>query len=103
MMAKAALEMQEEEKETGVNESDLARPQNFIFNLILICIAGEFGVEAAHIAIVMGVCRNCATFISPVVPATFLGIGLAGVEIKDHIKKLSISLLFLIKFYHCRT
>ena len=30
---------------------------------------------------------NCATFISPVVPATFLGTGLAGVEIKDHIKK----------------
>lgn len=35
----------------------------------------------------MVVCRNCATFISLVVPATFLGVGLAGVEIKDHIKK----------------
>lgn len=35
----------------------------------------------------MVVCRNCATFISPVVPATFLGIGLADVEIKDHIKR----------------
>ena len=34
----------------------------------------------------MAVCRNCATFISPVAPATYLGIGLAGVEIKDHIK-----------------
>ena len=45
---------------------------------ILISIAGEFGVEATHIAIVMVVCRNCATF---------LGGGLAGVEIKDHIKK----------------
>ena len=205
VMAKAALEIQEEEEEAGVKESDLARPQNFIFNLILtlvvivclifvkvpsyyvfmigcvialfvnypgaklqnkiikshsgpaimmastilsagvflgvmeqseimmhmanvlaglipqsmgrflpvvigllavpltllfdtdsfffglmpilISIAGEFGVEAAHIAIVMVVCRNCATFISPVVPATFLGIGLAGVEIKDHIKR----------------
>ena len=54
---------------------------------ILISIAGELGVEATHIAIVMVVCRNCATFISPVVPATFLGVGLAGVEIKDHIKK----------------
>ena len=48
---------------------------------ILISIAGEFGVEATHIAIVMVVCRNCATFISLVVPATFLGVGLAGVEI----------------------
>ena len=57
VMEKVALEMQEEEE------------------------------EATHIAIVMVVCRNCATFISPVVPATFLGVGLAGVEIKDHIKK----------------
>jgi CitMHS family citrate-Mg2+:H+ or citrate-Ca2+:H+ symporter len=34
----------------------------------------------------MVVCRNCATFISPMVPATLLGTGLAEVEIKDHIK-----------------
>lgn len=62
---------------------------SFFFGLmpILISISGEFGIRAEHIAIVMVVCRNCATFISPVVPATFLGIGLAGVEIKDHIKK----------------
>ncbi len=61
---------------------------SFFFGLmpIIISIAEEFGVPAAHIAVVMVVCRNCATFISPVVPATFLGIGLAGVEIKDHIK-----------------
>ena len=39
---------------------------------ILISIAGEFGVEATHIAIVMVVCRNCATFISPMVPAPSL-------------------------------
>lgn len=61
---------------------------SFFFGLmpVLIEIAGNFGVLPAHIAIVMVVCRNCATFISPVVPATFLGIGLADVEIKDHIK-----------------
>ena len=53
---------------------------------VLISIGNKFGVDPAHIAITMVVCRNCATFISPVVPATFLGIGLAGVEIKDHIK-----------------
>ncbi len=53
---------------------------------VLIGIGNKFGVDPAHIAITMVVCRNCATFISPVVPATFLGIGLAGVEIKDHIK-----------------
>ena len=53
---------------------------------VLIGVGSKFGVNPAHIAIAMVVCRNCATFISPVVPATFLGVGLAGVEIKDHIK-----------------
>ena len=53
---------------------------------VLIGVGNQFGVDPAHTAITMVVCRNCATFISPVVPATFLGIGLAGVEIKAHIK-----------------
>lgn len=61
---------------------------SYFFGLlpVLIGIGDTFGVNPAHIAIAMVVCRNCATFISPVVPATFLGVGLAGVEIKDHIK-----------------
>lgn len=61
---------------------------SYFFGLlpVLIGIGEQFGVDPAHIAISMVVCRNCATFISPVVPATFLGVGLAGVEIKDHIK-----------------
>ncbi len=54
---------------------------------VLISIGNAFGVNPVHTAVAMVVCRNCATFISPVVPATFLGVGLAGVEIKDHIKK----------------
>ena len=53
---------------------------------VLISVGNQFGVNPAHIAIAMVVCRNCAPFISPVAPATYLGIGLAGVEIKDHIK-----------------
>lgn len=61
---------------------------SYFFGLlpVLIGIGNQFGVNPAHTAIAMVVCRNCATFISPVVPATFLGTGLAGVEIKDHIK-----------------
>lgn len=61
---------------------------SYFFGLlpVLMGIGNEFGVDPAHTAIAMVVCRNCATFISPVVPATFLGTGLAGVEIKDHIK-----------------
>ena len=53
---------------------------------VVIAIGAEFGVDALPIAIAMVVCRNCATFISPMVPATLLGTGLADVDIKDHIK-----------------
>ena len=53
---------------------------------ILIEVGNQFGVDPIQTGIAMVVCKNCATFISPVVPATFLGVGLAGVEIKDHIK-----------------
>mgnify|MGYP003103848830 CR=1 FL=1 len=53
---------------------------------VMIGIGEGFGVAAMPIAVAMVVCRNCATFISPMVPATLLGIGLAEVDIKDHIK-----------------
>ena len=53
---------------------------------VMIGIGEGFGVSAMPIAVAMVVCRNCATFISPMVPATLLGVGLADVDIKDHIK-----------------
>ena len=53
---------------------------------VVIGIGQAFGVDALPIAVAMVVCRNCATFISPMVPATLLGTGLADVDIKDHIK-----------------
>lgn len=53
---------------------------------VMIGIGEGFGINAIHVAIAMVVCRNCATFISPMVPATLLGVGLADVDIKDHIK-----------------
>ncbi len=53
---------------------------------VMIGIGAGFGVDALPIAVAMVVCRNCATFISPMVPATLLGVGLAEVDIKDHIK-----------------
>ncbi len=53
---------------------------------VVIGIGASFGVDALPIAVAMVVCRNCATFISPMVPATLLGTGLAEVDIKDHIK-----------------
>lgn len=61
---------------------------SFFYGLlpVLISVGNQFNVNPMHIAVAMVVCRNCATFISPVAPATWLGIGLAGVEIKDHIR-----------------
>ncbi len=53
---------------------------------VLISVGNAFGVDPVQTGIVMVVTKNLGTFISPVVPATFLGIGLANVEIKDHIK-----------------
>lgn len=53
---------------------------------VMIGIGEGFGISATAIAVAMVVCRNCATFISPMVPATLLGVGLADVDIKDHIK-----------------
>ena len=53
---------------------------------VMIGIGQGFGINPLPIAVAMVVCRNCATFISPMVPATLLGVGLADVDIKDHIK-----------------
>lgn len=53
---------------------------------VMIGVGEAFGVPAMPIAVAMVVCRNCATFISPMVPATLLGVGLAEVDIKEHIK-----------------
>lgn len=53
---------------------------------VMIGIGQGFGINSLSIAVAMVVCRNCATFISPMVPATLLGVGLADVDIKDHIK-----------------
>lgn len=53
---------------------------------VMVGIGEGFGIQSLSIAVAMVVCRNCATFISPMVPATLLGVGLADVDIKDHIK-----------------
>lgn len=53
---------------------------------IVIAVGEAFGISASALGIAMVVARNCATFISPVVPATLLGCGLSGVSIKEHIK-----------------
>lgn len=61
---------------------------SYFFGLLpIVATIGEaFGVSALSLGIAMVVCRNCAAFISPVVPATLLGCGLSGVSIRSHIK-----------------
>ncbi len=68
---------------------------------IVIGVAQKFGVAPVSVAITMVACRNCACFISPMVPATFLGCGLAEVDINEHIKRSffwvwGISLVMLV-------
>ena len=53
---------------------------------VLVTLGNQWGVNPLSTGVAMVVCRNCATFVTPAVPATFLGCGLAGVEIKDHIR-----------------
>jgi CitMHS family citrate-Mg2+:H+ or citrate-Ca2+:H+ symporter len=53
---------------------------------VVVKVAGTYGVPPVAVAITMVVCRNLACFISPMVPATLLGCGLAEVEINEHIK-----------------
>jgi CitMHS family citrate-Mg2+:H+ or citrate-Ca2+:H+ symporter len=53
---------------------------------VVISVAGSYGVPPAAVALTMVVCRNLACFISPMVPATLLGCGLANVEINEHIR-----------------
>jgi CitMHS family citrate-Mg2+:H+ or citrate-Ca2+:H+ symporter len=53
---------------------------------IVVRVAQSYGVPSVSVAVTMVVCRNLACFISPMVPATLLGCGLAEVEINEHIK-----------------
>jgi CitMHS family citrate-Mg2+:H+ or citrate-Ca2+:H+ symporter len=49
-------------------------------------VGKNFQIPALTMAIAMMIGKNLALFISPLVPATFLGIGLAEIELKDHLK-----------------
>lgn len=54
---------------------------------VVLSVTNAFGIDPVDIAIIMVLARNCATFISLVVPATLFGCGLANVAIKEHIKR----------------
>ena len=53
---------------------------------LVIEVGEQFGVSALNTATTMLIGKNVSLMISPLVPATFLSIGLVNVELKDHIK-----------------
>ncbi|MBC5995190.1 citrate:H+ symporter [Romboutsia ilealis] len=68
---------------------------------LVIEVAATYGIPALQVALTMIIGKNVALLISPLVPPTFLAIGLADVDIKDHIKfsfgwLYAISLLMLV-------
>ena len=62
----------------------------------LVMQVGEtYGVASLSTAVAMIIGKNIALMVSPLVPATFLAIGLTGTELKDHMK-FSIPPYYLI-------
>ncbi|WP_319203275.1 citrate:proton symporter [uncultured Ilyobacter sp.] len=49
-------------------------------------VGKNYQITGLTMAVAMMIGKNLALFISPLVPATFLGIGLADIELKDHLK-----------------
>lgn len=62
---------------------------------LVIEVGTKYGVEALNTALTMMLGKNLVLMISPLVPATYLAIGLVNVELKDHIK-FCFKWLFLV-------
>lgn len=58
-------------------------------------VGSQFGVEPYNTAVTMLVGKNISLLISPIVPATFLALGLVDVELKDHMK-FSFKWLYIV-------
>lgn len=53
---------------------------------LVIEVGATYGIAPLSTAVTMVIGKNLALMVSPLVPATFLAIGLADVELKDHMK-----------------
>ncbi len=62
---------------------------------LVIEVGTKYDVTALNTALTMIIGKNVGLMISPLVPATFLAIGLVDVELKDHIK-FSFKWLFMV-------
>jgi CitMHS family citrate-Mg2+:H+ or citrate-Ca2+:H+ symporter len=68
---------------------------------LVIKVAETYGITAINVALTMIIGKNVALLISPLVPPTFLALGLADIDIKEHIKfcfgwLYAISLIMLV-------
>lgn len=62
----------------------------------LVMQVGEtYGVASLNTAVTMVIGKNLALMVSPLVPATYLAIGLANTELKDHMK-FSIPIYWIV-------
>ncbi|MDP3304689.1 MAG: citrate:proton symporter [Erysipelotrichaceae bacterium] len=63
-------------------------PDLYYYSLLPVIgeVSNSLGVHLPNVGIAMLIGENVGVIISPVIPTTFLAIGLAGVELKDHIK-----------------
>ena len=65
----------------------------------LVMKVGEtYGVASLSTALTMIIGKNLALMVSPLVPATYLAIGLTNTELKDHMK-FSIPPYFVISMF----
>ncbi|SNT14370.1 hypothetical protein SAMN05446037_104427 [Anaerovirgula multivorans] len=53
---------------------------------LAIGVGSKYGIADINMALTMLIGKNVGILISPLVPATFLAVGLADVDLKDHIK-----------------
>lgn len=60
----------------------------FFYGLLPLCIevGTKYGVTAENMGLAMLLGKNVGLLISPLVPATYLAIGLADVDLREHIK-----------------
>jgi CitMHS family citrate-Mg2+:H+ or citrate-Ca2+:H+ symporter len=68
---------------------------------LVIKVAATYGITGVNVALTMIIGKNVALLISPLVPPTFLALGFAEIDIKDHIKfcfawLYGISLIMLV-------
>lgn len=62
---------------------------------LVIEVGNTYGIASLSTAIAMIVGKNLALMVSPLVPATYLAIGLTNTELKDHLK-FSIPIYWLV-------